>query len=781
MAEIPENETTAIRPLAGEPALPHIPDHQLVRFIGRGGYGEVWLARTILGAYRAVKIVYRKDFANDRPYEREFSGIKRFEPVSRSHDSQVAILHVGRDDKQGYFFYIMELADDQMPSRVLNPETYSPRTLESEIRKRGPLPPHECRELAIALTDALSHLHQSGLIHRDIKPANIIFVNGRPKLADIGLVAGISDTNSFVGTDGYIPPEGPGTPQADIYSLGIVLYEITTGRDRRDFPALPTELHGIPGRPQVLALNHVILKACDHVRTRYRSAIQMQADIIRLTSGARAKKTHRFPIRRLIYAAAALIVLAVFLLRQGSTGTAFITTDPPGAALFVGEEIAPTENNGKPTQRLRLPVGTNLITARYQGLTDVVTSIVVRPRTTVNHRLGFSYGSATITSDPSGAAFRAGSGFMKTPYTIPVMQPGPAIFQLDLSGHDTFTLRGTVVEGEHASWHARLKVAQPGEQLLEVTSVPPGATIVDGQGAEFIVPARRFLAPGSHQFVARYRDWPQKTTNVTVQVGTNSVNLYFEHARVSFDTQPRETTVWHGTNRFNATDTDVLLPAGLVELRFEAPGYGTNILRTNVVDRTPVRLAATLPPKEYVDATTAMEFVWIQNLGYYVGRYEVTQREYESIMGQNPSAHRGNRENPVDSVSWADAWEFCQRLSQRSPPPPGFRYTLPTRAQWEAFAANALRDPSLAVIKNAPIGPSPRGSLPANYFTLHDVRGNVWEWTLEKVIVGSSFKSPVLGLPPWRPAGENPLTYRDDETGFRVIVSPVVVPSKATL
>src|SRR5437016_3755523 len=71
-----------------------IPDHQLLRCIGRGSYGEVWLARNVLGDYRAVKIVYREKFADDRPFEREFEGIRNFEPISRTHESQVDILHV---------------------------------------------------------------------------------------------------------------------------------------------------------------------------------------------------------------------------------------------------------------------------------------------------------------------------------------------------------------------------------------------------------------------------------------------------------------------------------------------------------------------------------------------------------------------------------------------------------------------------------------------------------------------------------------------------------------
>jgi len=100
----------------------------------------------------------------------------------------------------------------------------------------------ECISLALSLASAVAHLHKQGLIHRDIKPANIIFVGDAPKLADIGLVSEVGDSRSYVGTEGYIPPEGPGTRQADLYSLGKLIYEASTGRDRTAFPALPVEL-----------------------------------------------------------------------------------------------------------------------------------------------------------------------------------------------------------------------------------------------------------------------------------------------------------------------------------------------------------------------------------------------------------------------------------------------------------------------------------------------------------------------------------------------------------
>src|SRR5438067_8050590 len=89
---------------------PQIPDFAMIRRIGRGTYGEVWLSRNHLGQYRAVKIVRRNTFSHERPFEREFEGIKKFEPISREHEGVVAMLHVGRGED--FFYYVMELADD---------------------------------------------------------------------------------------------------------------------------------------------------------------------------------------------------------------------------------------------------------------------------------------------------------------------------------------------------------------------------------------------------------------------------------------------------------------------------------------------------------------------------------------------------------------------------------------------------------------------------------------------------------------------------------------------
>jgi len=270
--------------------LPGVPDHTILRHIGGGGYGEVWLARNVVGTYRAVKFVFRSRFQEAAPYEREFNGIRKFEPISRSHEGLVDILQIGRNDAEGYFYYVMELGDDQQRGQRIDPVHYVSKTLQRELTDHHQLPLDECLQIGLSLADALQHVHQHGLIHRDIKPSNVIFVNGVLKLADIGLVTEAGEQASFVGTPGFIPPEGPGTAQADIFSLGKVLYEITMGKDPRDFPDPVTDLASMPDHERLLRMNAIILKACRSAPAqRYQSAQELRRDLVSLQRGSPKK------------------------------------------------------------------------------------------------------------------------------------------------------------------------------------------------------------------------------------------------------------------------------------------------------------------------------------------------------------------------------------------------------------------------------------------------------------------------------------------------------------
>jgi formylglycine-generating enzyme required for sulfatase activity len=118
----------------------------------------------------------------------------------------------------------------------------------------------------------------------------------------------------------------------------------------------------------------------------------------------------------------------------------------------------------------------------------------------------------------------------------------------------------------------------------------------------------------------------------------------------------------------------------------------------------------------------------------WVGTYEVTQEEFQKIMGSNPSEFRGDR-NPVDSVSWNDARSFCSQLTEAESKsdmlPDGFSYTLPTQAQWESFADGATLENAVTSQRSARAGTAPVGTLGPSGLGLYDVRGNVWEWCLD--------------------------------------------------
>jgi CHASE2 domain-containing sensor protein len=264
--------------------LPDAPDYELFNPpFGEGAYGKVWLARNAAGQWRALKVVYLANFdQNTDPYEREFSGIKKYQPFSDKHPGLLRVEFVS-EKRAGYFYYVMELGDPLKPGWEQDPSTYKPRDLVSERARsrRRRLPVRECVRIGLALSDALDFIHRQGLTHRDIKPQNIIFVNGQPKLADLGLITEIrppDQERTLVGTPGYMPPppERPGTPQADIYALGMVLYVLSTGRSAAYFPEIATTLVEREDPTDFLPLNTVILKACQpDPAQRYASAAEM--------------------------------------------------------------------------------------------------------------------------------------------------------------------------------------------------------------------------------------------------------------------------------------------------------------------------------------------------------------------------------------------------------------------------------------------------------------------------------------------------------------------------
>jgi len=353
---------------------PPITDHEVLCCIGRGSFGEVWLAKAITGSFRAIKVIWRENFESEKDFEREFEAIKRYEPISRQHPGLVDILQVGREDKLGFYYYIMEVADDIHAGQDIDPIHYTPLTFRSYTLERDGIDLQLCAEQGAYLADALHFLHQNNLIHRDVKLSNVILVKGQPKLADIGLVAAMGD-QSFVGTEGYVPPEGAGKVTSDIYSLGMVIYELSTGKDRLDFPDVPSDFRERTDRDLWRRINKVVCRACARrVESRYRNADEL-AHALRGEESLVPAGRWQWLVG-LGAAAMAGVIIMIASLFQKEPEQFVIKTEPPNAEVVSGDRVLgrtplyfPTRPQEGVSYEIRLE-GFRKESIEYAGATD---------------------------------------------------------------------------------------------------------------------------------------------------------------------------------------------------------------------------------------------------------------------------------------------------------------------------------------------------------------------------------------------------------------------------
>lgn len=268
-------------PIKEDPA--EIAQYEVLKKIGEGAFGQVWLARDRVATFCAIKVIYRRNFSDSRPFEQEFEGVQNFAAISRRHAGWVPILHVGISESGGFFYYVMDVADDFKSGPNIDPGNYTPKTLGKLVVERQYLPVEECIRIGIDLADALAALHAHRLVHRDIKPSNIIFANHRPKLADIGLVAQIEKSQTALGTEGFMLVGELGTRAADIFALGRVLYMAATGNPPDAHPSFPDSMDERNDARDLARLMEIINKACARKHEeRYENAGQLHDDLVKL-------------------------------------------------------------------------------------------------------------------------------------------------------------------------------------------------------------------------------------------------------------------------------------------------------------------------------------------------------------------------------------------------------------------------------------------------------------------------------------------------------------------
>ncbi len=475
------------RSLRPEGTQPQVPDHEILRKIGTGAYGEVWLARSVTGAYRAVKVVWREDFADEQVFIREFDGVLTYEPIARGIPGLVHILHIGQHGGPfPHYFYVMELADDAYTGAHTEPDSYIPRTLFSDMQQYGnrPMPLDYVLEVGCQLSRALAGLHAQELTHRDVKPTNVIFINGRVKLADAGLVAH-SNQRTLVGTEGYIPPEGPGTPRADVYALAKVLYEMSTGMDRLNFPSLPTELPEGASHRRWIEFNRIICSAASPQvqKDTIVNAKQFAELLERLRDDAAIRRKRHRSLRRLMLR---LTIGTAALAAAGTTGYLLLPEDMPQ----------------------RLTNARNALLATEQPPPAPTTNPEPPPAPLPQH------GQYFVGSVPAGASIYTEDGVYldETPYGPITADTGKRIaFVLRKEGYADSHVSGIVPPGELLSLGGELRPYRPPRT---------GEAWTDAQGTRYR-PAGGVHEATTPVSVAQFREFqkaePQLTAKFTAQ------------------------------------------------------------------------------------------------------------------------------------------------------------------------------------------------------------------------------------------------------------------------
>ncbi len=261
--------------------------YEIIKSIGEGGMANVYLARDVILDRRVAIKILRGDLANDEKFIRRFQR-EALSASSLSHPNIVEMYDVGEDN--GNYYIVMEYVEG--------------KTLKQYLKKRanGRLTVTEAIDIMLQLTDGIAHAHDSYIIHRDLKPQNIMIQDdGKIKITDFGISMALNSTqltqtNSVMGSVHYLPPEqasGKGsTIKCDIYSMGILFYELLTGilpfkgenaveiALKHMKEPLPSVRKQNPAVPQ--SVENIILKAtAKNPKNRYNDVKEMHNDLKR--------------------------------------------------------------------------------------------------------------------------------------------------------------------------------------------------------------------------------------------------------------------------------------------------------------------------------------------------------------------------------------------------------------------------------------------------------------------------------------------------------------------
>ena len=849
-----------------------IGDYKIIKRIGAGGMGEVWLGENVHMHLRyAIKLLPREATADGNFVARFFDEGRVMAELD--HPNIVQVHHVGHDAEADRYYLVMDyICGEDGESSSLHD------LLERAENNRTPQA--DARKWSLQIADALAYAHKRGVVHRDIKPANILIdKNGDAKVTDFGLAKLIGDefiqtqihnsiqqsmagginrsigdaptivdpamayrklsdseqtlnyaetledggsnrttAESLLGTYDYMAPEQrndlPGvgvTPASDIYSFGVMLYRILTGR--RPVGRAKTVSATVPGLSKNWdvvtdrCLEHIptdryadgaeLLTALQHGKTGsgvfkklFKAAVfltilaglaygglwgygQYQANERHKTQTAQAEQQNKMEQARIAKLEAAKRARIRNNLKQAYTKLA--DKDYQAASATVATVLADDPNNSEAR-------AINEKIAKAAGLDAV---IPVRAKA----KLAYQKVQKLDTASGFGAKLEALKLLRETADEYYAQKSfGRALTKYQeivsqckrLAELDTVRKAKQIWENEwgkiDSETREKLKDyggVKYGEVYNLVTGNPAAGDYI--KAARHLPDAVRFAQAGHKQakydgLISQARgilaSMPAKTEDITASQ-RGELKTAAEAVENALSIKPSDTTATALLGRIKKMQNLALDLGGGVSMKLVKIPAGSFMMGSPASEtkrfsdegphrRVTIESIAKLSGNVAQSPSAVFNLLYFQcfahklpsrgRLGYsfaigsigkpfYMGIYEVTQEQYQAIMGSNPSAFKGTK-RPMECVSWNDAVRFCIALSRKT----GRTVRLPTEAQWE-YACRAGSGRSFCFggsnsglgsyawhTRNSGGRTHPVGQKQPNAFGLYDMHGNVWEW-----------------------------------------------------
>lgn len=725
-------------------------DYRIIEEIRTGGMGRVFLAENVHHRKRYALKVLPEELGNDASFRQRFFNEARV-MSELDHPNIVKVHHMGEDN--GIYYLVM----DYVTTSTSRPCSLHDRLAQSYQHRIAQ--PKALRWI-IQIADGLAYAHQKGVIHRDIKPSNILIdAEDKVKIADFGLVKTIgtdfilsrihrtiqessgheqrppdavvndvekqetlgvskftnkpeasdekhSDSSGILGTYDYMSPEQLEAREvderSDIYSFGVTIYRILTGKRTVGMPKSPSEIV-----PRLSKRWDIVVDRCleEDPDDRYQSVESLLADLYKIT-GSRQRWVIAVVGLTIIMLVAGAILLNQYVirrmratsLREQHQKIAEVghekPREPPLEQVTKEDKAKEDVQTQKTVPEKTLPKTPQL--AQPEASRAVIEAVVQQETLTTNGaQKDACYKALTLADSARQSAINEQApkyALNEWNSAEQSYEKGESTLEQGEFERSLTHLQSAILSYTKARRLARLAKAEIEYKNALENSIPEKLAEVESEKQSFMESVQSAMAAGNfddaveyYQRAIRLLHTIRKLTNEKTIILPNGLKLEF-----------------------------VLITAGEFNMGSVSTEDGSQQDEW-VVHRVKITES------------------------FYLGKYEVTQSQYKAIVGENPSFYKDDN-CPVENVSWYDAQEFCRKLSTLT----GGHFRLPMEAEWEYACragtttayCNGSGIRSLKRVgwcsydgKRGSSGrPKPVGQFEPNRWGVYDMHGNVWEW-----------------------------------------------------